>query len=178
MYQQYKVDEIKKIKQKLENHKSIVLVNYRGINIEEVDELRTRLRDNKVDYFVSKNTFIKVALKELGISGLDDELVGPTAVAVSSNDEVAPARELAKFMNEVMKEKDFPSFKIGMVDGSVVDVEGLEQLAKLPSKQQLISMVLQGFNAPINGFVGTLNGIITKFVRTVDAVAKKQAEKN
>ncbi len=176
MYQPYKIEEIKKTKERLEGKKSIVLIDYKGVNIEEVDELRNRMRDAGVDYFVTKNTFIKIALNELDISDLDSYLAGPTAVAASSEDEVAPARELAKFKKEITKEKDFPLFKIGYINGNVMDVEKLQQLSKLPNKDQLLSMVLQGFNAPINGFVGALNGIITKFVRTVDAVAKKQDE--
>ena len=177
MYQPYKIEEIKKIKERLENKKAIVLIDYKGVNIEEVDELRNRMRDAGVDYFVSKNTFIKIALNELGITDLDSELTGPTAIAASEH-EVAPARELANFKKEVTKDKEFPNFKIGYINNDVMDIEKLEKLAKLPSKEQLLSMILQGFNAPITGFVGALNGVLTKFVRTVDAVAKKQAEKN
>ncbi len=177
MYQPYKVEEIKKIKERLENKRAIVLIDYKGVNIEEVDELRSRMRNAGVDYFVSKNTFIKIALNELGISALDAELVGPTAIAVSENDEIAPARELANFKKEVTKDKEFPNFKIGYVNENLMDIEKLEKLAKLPTREQLLSMMLQGFNAPINGFIGALNGVLTKFVRTVDAVAKEQTEK-
>ncbi len=177
MPQPYKIEEVKKIKKRLENAKSIVLIDYKGINIEEVDELRNRMRNAGVDYFISKNTFIKIALNELGISELDSQLVGPTAIAVSINDEVAPARELMKFKKDLMKDKDFPVFKTGFVTGNVMDVPNLEQLAELPSKEVLLAMILQGFNAPISGFVGVLQGILRKFVYTIDAVAKKQEEK-
>ena len=73
-----------------------------------------------------------------------------------------------------MKEKDFPTFKTGYVSGKLMQAPELEQLAKLPSKEALLSMVLQGFNAPMSGIVGALQGIIRKFVYAVDAVAKKQ----
>ncbi|MCF7794530.1 MAG: 50S ribosomal protein L10 [Candidatus Cloacimonetes bacterium] len=177
MAQQYKIEEVQKIKERLENAKSIVLVDYKGINIEEVDELRNRFRNAEVDYFISKNTFIKIALNDLGIKELDSYLVGPTAVASCKEDEVAPARELKKFNKEVMEEKDFPKFKIGFVAGKVMDVDKLNQLADLPSKEALLSMVLQGFNAPISGLVGVLHGVLRKFVYAVDAVAKEK-EKN
>ncbi len=177
MPQPYKIEEVKKIKKRLENAKSIVLIDYKGINIEEVDELRNRMRNSGVDYFISKNTFIKIALNELGISELDSQLVGPTAIATSINDEVAPARELLKFKKDLMKDKDFPVFKIGFIAGDVMDVSNLEQLAELPSKEVLLAMILQGFNAPISGFVGVLQGILRKFVYTIDAVSKKQEEK-
>jgi len=157
MVQAYKIDEVKKVKERLQNAKSIVLIDYKGINIEEVDELRNRMRNAEVDYFISKNTFIKLALNDLGISELDSQLVGSTAIATTTVDEVAPARELAKFRKEIMEDKDFPSFKLGLVDGKVMEASELEQLAKLPSKEVLISMILQGFNAPVTGFVGVLN---------------------
>ena len=177
MVQAYKIDEVKKVKERLQNAKSIVLIDYKGINIEEVDELRNRMRNAEVDYFISKNTFIKLALNELGISELDSQLVGSTAIAPTTIDEVAPARELAKFRKEIMEDKDFPNFKLGLVDGKVMEASELEQLAKLPSKEVLISMILQGFNAPVTGFVRVLNGILRKFVYTVDAIAKIQEEK-
>jgi large subunit ribosomal protein L10 len=169
-----KVSRVQELTERLKDAKAIVLVDYKGINIEEVDNLRGRMRESQVDYFVSKNTFIKKALNTLGISLLDESLVGPTAVAISKEDEIAPARELALFNKEVMADKDFPTFKMGYVDGRLFNKQELEQLAKLPPKEQLLSMMLSGFNGPITGFVYTLKGIINKFVYAVDAVAKKE----
>ena len=77
-----------------------------------------------------------------------------------------------------MNDKEFPSFKTGYVSGKFMQADELEKLAKLPGKEVLLSMILQGFNAPMTGLVGALQGIIKKFVYTVDAVAKKQEEKN
>jgi large subunit ribosomal protein L10 len=176
MHQPYKVSEIKQLKDRIEGAKAIVLVDYKGINIEQVNELRGRLRTKRVDYFVSKNTFIKEALHELGIKELDDYLKGPTAVALSLHEEVTPARELAKFKKEVMGDKQFPSFKVGYIGSSIIGVEGLMQFANMPSKEQLLSMMLQGFNAPITNFVGVLSGVLRKFVYAIDAIAKQQDE--
>ena len=176
MHQPYKIAEVKQLKDRLEGAKAIVLVDYKGINIEEVNELRGRMRQNEVDYFVSKNTFIKEALHQIGIEKLDPYLKGPTAVAVSLNDEITPAKELAKFKKEVMGDKNFPAFKVGYIGNSLIGVEGLKQFASMPSKEQLLSMMLQGFNATINGFVGALSGIMRKFVYAIDAIAKKQSE--
>ena len=88
MVQVYKQDAVKVIKDRLDNAKSIVLIDYKGINIEEVDELRNRMRNADVDYFISKNTFIKIALNELGIKEFDEHLSSPTAIAISKVDEV------------------------------------------------------------------------------------------
>jgi large subunit ribosomal protein L10 len=176
MIQQYKIDEVNRIKERLNDAKSIVLIDYKGINIEEVDELRNRMRDANIDYFVSKNTFIKIALNELGITALDGFLKGPTAVASSSIDEVAPARELAKFKKEVLKDKAFPSFKYGYVSGVSMNQDQLQTLSDLPDKSVLLAQVLQLFNAPITGVVGALQGIIRKFVYAIDAIAKEKVE--
>jgi len=177
MVQTYKTEAVKNIKDRLDDAKSIVLIDYKGINIEEVDELRNRMRNADVDYFISKNTFIKIALNELGIKEFDEHLSGPTAVAISKIDEVAAARELAKFKKDVMDDKDFPKFKIGLVGSDVMEVPQLEQLAKLPSKEVLLSMMLQGFNAPITGFVGALSGILRKFIYAIDTIAKEKENK-
>ncbi len=174
VYNELKVSRVQELTERMKDARAIVLVDYKGINIEEVDNLRGRMRDSQVDYFVSKNTFIKKALNTLGITSLDESLVGPTAVAISKEDEIAPARELALFIKEMMGDKDFPTFKKGYVDGRLFDKKELEELAKLPPKEQLLSMMLSGFNGPITGFVYALNGIINKFVYAVDAIAKKE----
>ncbi|PID27808.1 MAG: 50S ribosomal protein L10 [Candidatus Cloacimonadota bacterium] len=174
--QTYKIDIVKRLKERLDGAKAIVVVDYKGINIEEVNQLRSRYRANNVDYFVAKNTFIKIALNELGITELDEYLVGPTAVAVCKEDEVAPARETVKFIKEVMEDKAFPRFKAGYVDGSIMNVDELEQLAKLPTKEELIAKVMYGFNAPITGFVGVMSGILRKFAYALNALAENKAE--
>ena len=178
MAQAYKIKTVANLKERLDGAKSIVLIDYKGINIEEVDALRERMRNSDVDYFVSKNTFIKKALNELGVNDLDQHLKGPTAVAVCKSDEVAPAREMVKFVKDVMEDKEFPKFKIGYVSGELMDINELNQLAKLPSREELIGRVLAGFNAPLSGMVGVLNGILRKFVYVVDAIAKDKAEQN
>lgn len=178
MPQQYKIDKVQEIMNRIEGAKSIVLVDFKGINIQEVDELRNRMRNANVDYFVAKNTYVKIALQKLGIEALNDVLVGPTAVAVCKEDEVAPARELAKFKKDVMEDKEFPSFKAGYIGDQFFAVTDLEALAKLPSREELIAKMLSSFNAPISNFVGVLNGIVREFVGVIDAIAKKKAEEN
>ena len=115
MVQQVKYDIVAHLKEKLDSAKAIVLVDYKGINVEQVNTLRNEFRKTQVDYLVQKNTLIKIALNELGITELDSYLTGPTAVAICHNDEVAPARILVKFIKEVMEEAAFPSFKVGYI---------------------------------------------------------------
>jgi large subunit ribosomal protein L10 len=176
MVQSYKHDVVYELKTRLKDAKAIILVDYKGINIEEVNALRNRLRNAGVDYFVQKNTLIQIALHELGIESLDSYLVGPTAVAVCLRDEVAPAREIAKFVKEVMADKGFPSFKAGYVGGNVLDANQVMALAKLPSREELLARILGSMSSPLSGFVGVLQGMVRQVIYAVDAVAKQKAE--
>jgi len=176
MVQNVKYDIVKDLTNRLSGAKAIVLVDYKGINIEQVNQLRNRFRNSQVDYFVQKNTLIKIALNGMGITELDSYLTGPSAVAVCKLDEVSPARELVKFLKEVMEDKKFPSFKVGYVAGHVFSAAELTALAKLPSREELLAKVLYGLNAPITTFVSVNQGIIRKFVYALDAIVKKQAE--
>jgi large subunit ribosomal protein L10 len=160
MVQPYKVSVVKDLKERLDSAKAIVLVDYKGINIEEVDELRKRFRNNDVDYFVQKNTLVKIALNDL-----DSHLVGPTGVAVCKSDEISAAREMAKFVKEVMEEKPFPTFKAGLVDGVLYLKEDLSKLSKIPSRDELLAKMFGSMKAPISSFV-----------RLIDAIAKKDEE--
>lgn len=174
MPNEHNLQNVNSITERLNGAKSIVLVDYKGINVEEVSILRKKMRDTDVDFFVAKNRLIKIALNNLGIKALDDKLAGPTAVAISKSDEVTPARELKRFINETMKDKDFPSFKVGYIDGVLFDSPGLIHLAELPSKEELIAKVLSGLNSPIAGFIFTLKGIIDSFVFTLQGISEKQ----
>lgn len=176
MVQSVKYDLVTHLKERINGAKAIVLVDYKGINIEQVNQLRRRFRGTNVDYFVQKNTLIKIALNELGIHDLDAHLVGPTAVAICKDDEVSPAKVLVKFLKEVMENADFPKFKVGYVAGHVYDKTELTALAMLPSREELLAKLLGSANAPITNFLSVSQGIIRKFVYAVKAIADKQAE--
>jgi len=175
---EYKVKTVENIKERLDGARAIVLVDYKGITVEEVNKLRNQFRAEKVDYFISKNTWIKIALNQLSITDLDNYLAGPTAVAISKEDEVSPARVLKRFVETELEKKEICSFKIGYVGGTLFNAIQLNQLAELPSKEELIAKVLYGFNAPLSGFVGVLSGVIRKFALAVDAIAKQKAEQD
>ena len=108
----YKIKNVDTIKERLDWARAIILVDYKGITVEEVNKLRNNFRNEKVDFFISKNTWIKIALNQMNISDLDDYLKGTTAIAVSKQDEVAPARILRKFVDSELEKKEICSFKI------------------------------------------------------------------
>lgn len=176
MVQQYKLDTVKSLVERLSGAKAIILVDYKGINIEQVNQLRSRFRAETVDYVVQKNTLLKIALNELGITGLDEYLQGPTAVAICREDEVSAARVLAKFKKEIMEDAGFPSFKAGYVSGHVFSSQELEALAILPTREELLSSVVRTMAAPITAFMAVNQGIIRKFVYALSAMIDKQAD--
>ena len=168
--------EIKKtvvadIKDKMSRAQSIVLVDYRGLTVEEVTDLRNQFRKAGVEYAVLKNTMLTLAARDLQIEGLEEHLKGPTAVAFGYEDPVAPA----KIITEYAKKNKKISVKCGLVDQKVIDVDGVTALAELPPKEVLIAKLMGSLNSPISGFVGVLSGVLRSFVYAVEAVRKQKA---
>lgn len=164
-----KKQQVEDLSKKINGAAAIVLADFRGLTVEQVTELRSAFRKAGVEYKVIKNTLAKFAFNENGITGLDKYLEGPTAMAVSS-DIVAPA----KVMSEYAKKFDKLTIKAGMVEKSVIDVDGVKALAELPSKEVLIARMLGSFNAPITGFVNVLNANLRGLVTALDAIRQKQ----
>ncbi|MDD3142878.1 MAG: 50S ribosomal protein L10 [Candidatus Cloacimonetes bacterium] len=175
MVQSVKYDIVAQLKERMEGAKAIVLVDYKGISVEQVNQLRNQYREAKVDYLVQKNTLVKIALNYLGITELDEYLQGPTAIAICKDEEVAPAKVLVKFIKDVMEEAQFPSFKAGLVAGQVFDQAQLQELAKLPSREEMLAKIMGSLNAPLSNFMNVSQGVARKLVYALDAVAKTKA---
>lgn len=139
------VDEIAT---KLQESQSTVVVDYRGLNVAQVTELRKQLREAGVDFKVYKNTLTRRATEKTNLTELDEVLVGPTAIAFSNEDVIAPAKILAKFS----KQFDALEIKAGVIEGKVVTVDEVKAIADLPSREGLISMLLSVMQAPIRNF--------------------------
>ena len=152
---------IDEIKGKLDGAQAAVIIDYMGTTVEESTAMRKALREAGVDYSVYKNTLIAKAIEGTKFEGLKDVLAGPSALAVSKNDAVAPARVLAKAMKDYNK----MAFKAGIVEGVLYDADGVKALASIPSREQL--------NAK---FMGSIHSPVGKFVRTLAAVAEAKAE--
>lgn len=163
---------VSEIKEAIQNSKSVSIVEYRGLNVEQVSELRAKYRAEGVNYKVYKNTMVNIALKELGYEGYEQYLSGPNGFVFSNDDMVAGPRISVNFS----KEHDKFVVKAGIIDGKVIDAEGVKALAKLPTREVLIAQVLGGLNAPISGFANVLQGTIRKLVYVLDAVKEKQEQ--
>ncbi|MEQ6376606.1 50S ribosomal protein L10 [Bacillaceae bacterium S4-13-58] len=136
---------VSEIAEKLQNSKSTILVDYRGLDVAEVTELRKQLREAGVEFKVYKNTMTRRATVQAELTALNESLVGPTAIAFSSEDVVAPA----KVLNEFSKKHDALEIKGGVIEGNVATLDQIKELADLPSREGLLSMLLSVLQAPI-----------------------------
>ncbi len=169
------IERVRKIKDNLENAKSIILVDYKGLTVQEDTELRRKFRNNNVDYFVCKNTLLRLATRDLKIvRGVDEYLSGPTAVTVSKDDEVIPAKLIAGFAKELPEGRNLPKFKVGIIDNKLINIEDLNKIVTLPSKQELLAKLLGGLNSPIYGLVFILNNILQKLVIVLNEIKNKK----
>lgn len=135
-----------------------VVVDYKGINVEDDTKLRKELREAGVEYTVVKNSILKRAADAAGLSGMDPVLEGTTAIATSAEDYVASARILQKYADA----HDFFNVKSGYLDGEVIELSKIEALAKLPSREVLLATVCNVFNAPIAAFARAVQAIVDK----------------
>jgi len=159
--------------EKMKNASSGVIVDYKGITVEQDTKLRAELRKNGVDYAVVKNTLTRFAAKQIGFDELDEVLNGTTALAVSAEDSVMPAKLISEFAK---KNPKVFKIKAGFVDGKVVDVATIERIGELPSKDVLLAMVLGTMNAPIAALARALNAIAEKNGEGAPAPEEKPAE--
>ena len=148
-----------------------VVVDYRGLNVEEDTQLRNKLREANVKYFVIKNTLLFRAAKELGLDALESALHGPTALAVSSEDAVAPAKVLADYA----KENEKLELKAGFMDGAVMSLDEIKKLAATPNRETLLAKMLGSMNAPISNLARTLQAIVDGGVEISDLMSKESA---
>lgn len=161
---------VTELAEKLKKAVTGVLVDYKGINVANDTKLRAEFRREGVEYTVHKNTLIKLAAREAGLTGLEEMLKGTTAIAMSETDLIAPAKIVSKFT--MGKEK--LTIKGGFIEGKVVNHKDINELATLPSKEVLIAKVLGGFNAPISGFANVLSANLSGLVRVLNAAAEKK----
>ena len=167
-----KMLKVSQIVERLNNSKSMVMVDFKGITVEEITALRVKFREAGVDYVVLKNSLMQRALKETGIEGLDDLLVGPSAFAFGMKDEVSPAKIITDFIDQSKSDK--LTIKAGIVENKVVDTNEIIALSKLPPREVLVAKMMGSLNAPITNFVGALSATLRSLVYAVDAIRKQK----
>ena len=152
---------VNEIKELLTDAQSAVLVSYRGITVEQDTAMRKELREAGVEYKVCKNTMIRFAIQGTEFEALADDLTGPTAIAVSKTDATAPARILAKHAKNI----EVLEMKAGVVEGTFYDKDGIQVIASIPSRDELLAK-----------FLGSIQSPITNFARVIKQIAEKDGE--
>lgn len=166
-----KVAQVAQIKDRFARAKSVVLSDFRGLTVRELTDLRRELRREQMELKVYKNRLVKQALGDSG-AGLDPFLTGPTLLAFSYHDPVAPARLLAKFT----KDHRALGLKAGLIEGQVLDKSAVGELAKLPGRPELLTQLVHVLNSPITGLVRVLAGPMRNLVTVLSQIKdKKQA---
>ena len=162
---------VQEISAAIEGAQSVVLVDHRGLTVQQDTELRKQLREAGVTYKVYKNTMMNFAFKGTDCEGLSDLLNGPSALAVSKDDATAPARILCEFAKKAPKLE----VKGGVVEGKVVDVAAINEVAQIPSREVLLGRLFGSFQSPIASFARVVKQIAEKDSEGVPAEAAAEA---
>jgi len=168
--QQYKADAVTGLKDWFGKSEDFFFADYRGLTVEQISNLRGRLRDLGAELKVVKNAFAKIAFKELGQEAVAEYFVGPTAVTISTQEAGPVAKALLDF------EKESPiQIKGGLVGGNIFGAKEVDAYSKLPTRDELLAMLMGTMQAPVRNVMFVLNGVTTKLVRTLQAVADQKA---
>ncbi len=163
------IDEISEV---VNGAQGVVLVDYRGLTVEQDTNLRRQLREAGITYKVYKNTMMNFAFKGTDFEALGPHLEGPSAIAVSKEDATAPARIIVKFAKEAPQLE----LKAGVVEGVLYDAKGIAEIAKIPGREELISRLLGSLQSPISNFARVLNQIAEKGGEAAPAKDEAPAE--
>lgn len=149
--------KVASLTEQLQSSVSFVLVDYKGISVEDDTKLRKEMREADVHYIVEKNSMLHFAFKNMGLDAFDEVLHGTTAVAMSNDDPTAPARILGKFAED---HEDFFNLKAGYVEGVTYDTAGVTKLSKIPSKEVLLAQLVGSLHGPIQKLAATLQAVV------------------
>ena len=153
-----KAPVVAEISEAIKDAQSVVLVDYRGLTVEQDTALRKQLREAGINYKVYKNTMMNFAFKGTDFEALAPFLEGPSAIAISNADATAPARELAKFAKTASRLE----IKAGVVEGTVYDAQGMAAISLIPSREELLSKLLGSIQSPITNFARVMNQLAEK----------------
>jgi large subunit ribosomal protein L10 len=157
---------------KVEGFQAAILTHYRGLNVEQINTLRRRLREAKISYHVVKNTMMKLAAKGTDLEKLADYFKGPTAIAISYDDPVS----LAKILSEFVKTQPKLEIKIGLVQGKVIAPDEIKTLATMPSREILLAQILGGIQVPGQELAGVIMNGLQQVVGVIQARADQLGE--
>lgn len=168
-----KTDAVTGLKNRLAGSANLYVTDFSGLTVKRITDLRRRFRAQGAEYLVVKNTLALRALHESSIEDLDDVLNGPTAFVFAGDEPVGAAKILADFQKEA---EDKPAIKAGLVDGKRVGSDEVTRLAKLPTRDELLSQAAGALQSPLSSLVGSLSGLLNQFVGALEALRAQRAE--
>jgi len=160
---------VNEFKEKFSEAKIVIVTDYKGLDVTTLNGLRGRLREKNIEFHVVKNTLLRRASEGSDLALISDCFVGPSAVAYSSDDPVAPA----KILTEFAKENESLEIKAGVMEGRVLDTAAIKALSNLPSREQLLGQLLSVINGVPTGLVRVLNGVPQQFLNLLAAMKDK-----
>ena len=167
----FKSEKISQMKEKIEKAKVAIVTDYKGLSVEEITKLRRSIHKEDGDYMVTKNTLAKIAVKGTEYEVLADSLTGPVAIAFGFDDQVAPAKALAKFIKETKKGEILAA----AMDGKLLSASEAKALATLPSKQEIYAKMLGCINSPASGIANSINAVMSSLTRAMAAVRDQKS---
>ncbi len=165
-----KIKFVQELEQKLQENSDLIVTDYRGLTVEQITDLRNKLREKGVYYQVVKNNLVKIALKNNNIEGMDEYFFGPSAVAFAKDDPVSPCKILSDFAK-----KGTLKIKGGYSEGKVITENDINELAKIPSKEVLIAKLLGSLQSPASGLLNVLNGPIRNLVYVLQEISNQKS---
>ena len=172
MNKKEKENFVEEMKGRLQKARATFLVDYKGLDVESVNSVRTALRKSETEFRVVKNRLLKLASLDTDTSSLKEYFKGPCALAITYNDVVAPAKALI----EESKKSENLNVKVGQISGKIMDLEGIKRLAELPSREVLLAQALSTMQAVPSSFVRVLNGVLVKFMNVLKAIERQKTE--
>lgn len=166
-----KIQLVEEIHQKFTESKIVILTDYKGLNVDKINELRRKLTESNIEYRVVKNTLLTRASEGTDVALVKDHFQGPTAIAISYEDPVAPAKVLSDFA----KDNDKLEIKIGVMGGKLLDINAIKSLSSLPSREVLLSQVLSAMNGVPTSLVRALNNVPQKLLYALQAIKDQKA---
>ena len=167
----FKAEKISQMKEKIEKAKVAIVTDYKGLSVEEITKLRREIQKEDGDYMVTKNTLAKIAVKGTEYEVLADVLTGPVAIAFGYEDQVVPAKALAKFIKESKKGEILAA----AMDGKLLSAAEAKALATLPSKQEIYAKMLGCINSPASGIANSINAVMSSLTRAMAAVRDQKS---
>lgn len=166
-----KKEIVKDLHEKFARSKVVIITDYKGLDVSTINDLRRRLRAHEIEYKVVKNSLLVRAAEETDVALIKDRFKGPSAVALSYDDPIAPAKVLTKFLDEYSQLE----IKSGVMDGKVLDLDAIKKMSTLPSREALLGQFLSAANGVATGFVRVLNAIPVQLLNVLQAI-KEQKE--